>query len=42
MSGTQDKPDVRCGFCMCACSIGITVWQKWILHVCAILLSSHG
>ena len=33
---------MRCGARMCACSIGITVWQRRILHVYAVLLSLHA
>ena len=42
MSGARDRPYVVCGFRMCACSIGIIVWQMRILHVCAILVSLHA
>ena len=42
MSCARDRPYVFGGFRMCACSIGIIVWQMWILHVCAILVSLHA
>lgn len=42
MGGARDRPYVFRGFRMCSCSIGIIVWQMWILHVCAILVSLHA